>query len=77
MDISESERGRLLQHVIVAGRGDTEVWFEELITWSWIGEMGVKIVNSEGRFGWPERLKKLVPSIRVVRQSFEWTHGDA
>lgn len=77
MDISESERGRLLQHVIVAGKGDTEAWFEELITWPWIGEMGVKIVNSEGRFGWPERLKKLVPSIRVVRQVFEWRHGDA
>lgn len=77
MDISEVDGERLCQHVIVAGKGDTEAWFDELIRWDWLTEMGVKRVVSEGRAGWPERLKKLVPSIRVVRQVFEWRHGDA
>lgn len=73
MDITEGDE-RLCQHVIVAGNGDTETWFEELIRWEWLTEMGVKRVVSEGRPGWPERLKKLVPSIKVVRQVFEWQH---
>lgn len=76
MDISESETGRICQHVIVAGKGDTETWFADLIGWDWLTEMGIKRVVSEGRAGWPDRLKKLVPSIKIVRQVFEWEHGD-
>lgn len=75
MDISDFEGERMLQHVIVAGKGDTDTWFAELIGWDWLTEIGVNRVVCEGRAGWPERLKPLIPSIKVVRQVFEWRHN--
>jgi hypothetical protein len=64
------------QHVVVAGKGNTDEWFELLIRWPWLKEMGIKKVVSEGRKGWIERLKPMIPSIRVVRVVFTWRMDD-
>jgi hypothetical protein len=76
LDISEARGERLLQHVIVAGIGDPEEWITELIEWNWVSEMGVVRVVTEGRSGWPRRVKHIVPSIKVVRSVFEWKQSD-
>jgi hypothetical protein len=77
MDITDHEGERILQHVVVAGKGDTDTWLDEMVNWDWQDQMGVNRVISEGRPGWLDRMKSIVPSIRVVRQVYEWRRGDA
>lgn len=72
MDISDHEGERMLQHVIVAGKGDTDTWFYDLVHWDWLRQMGITRVVSEGRAGWPRRLKEVIPDLKVVRTVFEW-----
>lgn len=74
MQIYEVQGERVLQHVIVASAGSTDEWFAELLHWDWIEMMGVKRVVCEGRPGWPERLKHIVPGLRTIRVQFEWEH---
>lgn len=76
MDLTEIDGETNCQFVVVGGEGDTDAWFELLIHWPWLKEMGVKVCLSEGRKGWYDRLKPLVPSIKLVRVVFQWRIDD-
>lgn len=74
MSFYDLDGQRTCQYVFVAGEGDTDEWFGEALRWEWFTTMGVQQFVCEGRPGWTERLKDLIPDLRTVRVVFSWRH---
>lgn len=76
LEIHEREEGRTLKVAALCGE-DAEDWLPSLIKWEWVRTMQIRRVVAEGRPGLARRMQKFAPSLKIVRQAFEWEIDDA
>lgn len=70
-------RGRELVIVALCGK-DVPAWLPFMLTkWEYLDHWGVTRVTAEGRPGFDRLLKQAMPTIRLIRCSYEWErHAD-
>ncbi len=62
---------KTLDVIAFCGR-DLEEWLPDLLTWSWLDDMGITRVWAECRVGLADRLREFLPGVKVIRHVLEW-----